>query len=728
MIVIKRLLKNILSVILCLSFLLVFPVAASGAAAGDVDSDGKVTTDDARTVLKIAAGQIKPTASQNKLADMDGDGVITTGDARLVLMEASGIVPDDVYMAELEAKGFPKSYVEDLLALHKKYPQWEFEPFITTLDWATAVSGERDPHKKQLIENTVTASYQCSCSACKGVIQESGGWVSASQTAVEFYMDPRNFLTQTYIFQFEKNSYDSGQSITAVESILKNTWMYDSYITYYDGVGNEKAVTVNGEKIKYSQAIMNAAKDSNMSAYYIASKIVQEVGSLSSSDAAGASGKEAPYNGIYNYYNIAAYTGAGDGLKWAGGSMKAASSANIYKKADTASEKLVTVSTGTSLNYISKNGSFYRVSVTVSGKKYTGYIAASSVVLATSHGRPWTDPYKSIYYGAQYIHESFSDYQFTNYLQKFNVNPESDSLHGHEYMANVRAAAFESEHTYKAYVENDLLKTKKVFSIPVFRNMPYGDLYKSQRFYEDTPTVSCTQSTKNSLRLSWTKVFDATGYEVYRYNRTNKKYDLLGTTTARAFNDTGLKAETQYIYRVRAYKINGEGVKEYGKYSDKFYATTASATSTKTGVVKVSDYLNIREKASSDATIVTTANNGQVVNILGTSGEWYKVSFNINGTTYTGYAHSDYIVVSDDIEKCPYTEPSATLQQGDQGEGVKWLQWHLYKLGYLDEKDVDGIFGSGTYNAVVSFQKANSLDVDGLVGSGTRAALKKLYG
>ncbi len=703
-------------------------MAVSGAAAGDVNADGEITTDDAITTLKIAAGQIKPTSSQKKIADMDGDGVITTADARLVLMAASGIVPDDVYMTDLVNKGFPKSYVEDLLALHKKYPQWEFEPFITTLDWATAVNGERTPHKKQLIENTVTASYQCSCSSCKGVIQESGGWVSASQAAVEFYMDPRNFLTQQHIFQFEKNSYDPGQSITAVESILKNTWMYDSYITYYDGLGNEKTVTVDGEKIKYSQAIMNAAKDSNMSAYYIASKIVQEVGSLSSSGASGASGKESPYNGIYNYYNIAAYTGAGDGLKWAGGSMKAASSAAIYQKADTASEKLVTVSTGTSLNYISKNGSFYRVSVMVSGKKYTGYIAASAVVLSTSHGRPWTDPYKSIYYGAQYIHESFSDYQFTNYLQKFNVNPESESLHGHEYMANVRAAAFESEHTYKAYVDNDLLKTKKVFSIPVFRNMPYGDLYKSQRFYEESPTVSCTKSTKNSLTLSWTKVFNATGYEVYRFNSANEKYEKIETTTARAFTDTGLKAETKYLYRVRGYRVNDEGTKEYSKYSEKFYATTASATSTQTGVVKVNDYLNIREKASSDATVVTTANNGQVVNILGTSGEWYKVSFNVNGTTYTGYAHSDYIVVSSDNEKCPYAEPDVTLRQGDRGEGVKWLQWYLYKLGYLDEKDIDGIFGSGTYDAVINFQKANSLDVDGLVGSATRAALKKSYG
>lgn len=725
---INKFLKKFLSIALCLSFISVLSVGAAGAAAGDMNNDGEVTTDDALTVLRFAAGQLEPTSTQKTLADMDGDGVITTADARRVLMEAAGIVDDDVYMAELEAKGFPKSYVEDLLELHKKYPEWEFEPFITNLDWATAVAGERNPHKKQLIENTVTAAYQCSCSSCKGVIQESGGWVSASQAAVERYMDPRNFLTELHIFQFENNAYDSEQSIAAVESILKDTWMYNSYITYYDGLGNKKTVTVDGAKIKYSQAIMNAAKDSNLSAYYLAAKIVQEVGSTTASSAAAASGTSAPYNGIYNYYNIAAYTGAGDGLKWANGNMKASSAATLYKTASTSSTKLASVPSGTALYYIAKSGDFYRVSVTVSGTKYTGYIASSAVSISTSYGRPWSDPYKSIYYGAQYIHKSFSDYQFTGYLQKFNVNPESDTLYGHEYMANVRAAAFESEHTYDAYVENNLMETKKVFSIPVFLNMPYGDLYKDQRFYEESPTVSCTKSTKNSLTLSWTKVDGASSYQVFRYNSADSKYEKVKTTTSTTFTDTGLSSETKYLYRVRGCRTSESGTAEYSKYSAKFYATTASASASKVGVVNVSDWLNVRSAASSDASIITQIYDGQEVNILGTSGDWYKVSFNVNGTTYTGYAHSDYIVVTEEKEVCPYTEPTATLRQGDSGDGVKWLQWYLYKLGYLTASDIDGAFGPTTYNAVIKFQTNNSLDVDGLVGSGTRSALKKLYG
>ncbi|MEG0270582.1 MAG: peptidoglycan-binding protein [Clostridia bacterium] len=38
------------------------------------------------------------------------------------------------------------------------------------------------------------------------------------------------------------------------------------------------------------------------------------------------------------------------------------------------------------------------------------------------------------------------------------------------------------------------------------------------------------------------------------------------------------------------------------------------------------------------------------------------------------------------------------------------------------------MFGTNTYNAVVSFQSAKGLTVDGLVGSGTKNKLWELYG
>lgn len=74
---------------------------------------------------------------------------------------------------------------------------------------------------------------------------------------------------------------------------------------------------------------------------------------------------------------------------------------------------------------------------------------------------------------------------------------------------------------------------------------------------------------------------------------------------------------------------------------------------------------------------------------------------------------------------CPYAEPTVNLSSGSNGNGVKWLQWHLYKLGYLSAaSDIDGDFGPTTYSAVIKFQYAHDLDADGIAGSATRAALK----
>ena len=56
--------------------------------------------------------------------------------------------------------------------------------------------------------------------------------------------------------------------------------MYNSYITYKDAGGNTLTYTSAAypSGVKYSQAILDAAKYSGLSAYYLASKIVQEVG------------------------------------------------------------------------------------------------------------------------------------------------------------------------------------------------------------------------------------------------------------------------------------------------------------------------------------------------------------------------------------------------------------------------------------------------------------------
>ena len=66
--------------------------------------------------------------------------------------------------------------------------------------------------------------------------------------------------------------------------------------------------------------------------------------------------------------------------------------------------------------------------------------------------------------------------------------------------------------------------------------------------------------------------------------------------------------------------------------------------------------------------------------------------------------------------------PEPALHNGSQGEKVWQLQERLKELGYYSG-EVDGQFGPGTKEAVITFQKKNGLDADGLAGEETQKVL-----
>lgn len=59
---------------------------------------------------------------------------------------------------------------------------------------------------------------------------------------------------------------------------------------------------------------------------------------------------------------------------------------------------------------------------------------------------------------------------------------------------------------------------------------------------------------------------------------------------------------------------------------------------------------------------------------------------------------------------------------GSRGTEVKQIQTKLKSWGYYDG-DVDGVYGSKTFEAVKSFQRKNGLTVDGIAGEKTLNAL-----
>ena len=67
-------------------------------------------------------------------------------------------------------------------------------------------------------------------------------------------------------------------------------------------------------------------------------------------------------------------------------------------------------------------------------------------------------------------------------------------------------------------------------------------------------------------------------------------------------------------------------------------------------------------------------------------------------------------------------DAQAAVYWGSRGEQVRVVQQKLKQWGYYDGA-VDGIFGQGTYDAIVFFQKRNGLPADGVAGERTLEAL-----
>lgn len=89
----KTEIKKALCVLLAVTsvFLTAVPAFAASFSIGDVDRDGAVTVNDARSILRCAVGLETLSMEARKLADVDFDGSITVADARQVLRMAVGL-------------------------------------------------------------------------------------------------------------------------------------------------------------------------------------------------------------------------------------------------------------------------------------------------------------------------------------------------------------------------------------------------------------------------------------------------------------------------------------------------------------------------------------------------------------------------------------------------------------------------------------------------------------
>lgn len=177
---------------------------------------------------------------------------------------------------------FPASYQNALYALKEKHPDWTFVRMDTGLDWNTAIAGELGD--KSWISSNRSGSWQNGSTKQKG-------WSYASEGILKYYMDPRNFLVEPYIFQFEQLIYNSSYHTTdAVQEILNGSFM---------------AAVIPDDGRTYAQVFTTIGQEIGVSPFHLASRVLQEQGPKGSSSL--ISGVCPGYEGYYNFFNIGAY-------------------------------------------------------------------------------------------------------------------------------------------------------------------------------------------------------------------------------------------------------------------------------------------------------------------------------------------------------------------------------------------------------------------------------------
>ena len=291
-------------------------------------------------------------------------------------------------------------------------------------------------------------------------VEVDSGWVDSSELAVKYAMDPRNFLNEVRIFQFETLSYNSSaNNINSIEKILYGTEFYQNKVSYLDNKGN----MINTNET-YSELILRGGQKSAVSTYHLASRIKQEVGPFLSHSS--ISGKVSGYEGLYNFYNIGATS---------------------------STEPMGAI----------KNG----LQFAKDGK-------GASQATKNKYLIPWNNKEKAISGGGIFIGSSYIQVgQNTVYLQKFDVNDDRGSnLFSHQYMTNVLAPYNEARSIYKGYQKNGILDLQISFIIPIYNNMP--DIqYESpninlNNYVADNTKVYCNATNVN-LRTG-----PSTSYEV----------------------------------------------------------------------------------------------------------------------------------------------------------------------------------------------------------------------
>lgn len=157
------------------------------------------------------------------------------------------------------------------------------------------------------------------------------------------------------------------------------------------------------------------------------------------------------------------------------------------------------------------------------------------------------------------------------------------------------------------------------------------------------PVLSGKASSYDKVKLSWKKVSGASGYIVYRYDTSKKKYVKIKTISSAStvsYTDTGRSMGKTYQYKLKSYKSSGGQTVNSASSN----AVSVKTDSTMTGKVNGSG-VAVRSGPSTSKKKLKTVGRNTGITITGTSGSWYKISIKVGGKNKTGYIKKSYVTI-----------------------------------------------------------------------------------
>ena len=207
----------------------------------------------------------------------------------------------DDYYKKLRNAGFPESYLPYLAEIHARHTNWNYTPEKINLNFDDVVIGENGNGANLLEKNYFSKSYLSLNSNTYNVSTDEyreydgePGYANASREAIAYYIDPRNYLNEKYIFAFETLGYSSNHTTDTVNSIIKSQPFWSRL--YSNGSTGA------------SSDIVNSSKSIGISAVHVASRIKQEMGDKEYKTDSRIGGtftyNSKSYSGYYNFFNI----------------------------------------------------------------------------------------------------------------------------------------------------------------------------------------------------------------------------------------------------------------------------------------------------------------------------------------------------------------------------------------------------------------------------------------